>query len=72
MAVEGVHLDTQDHHEGLGGGWFPVQGSGTASVMNFQRSSPKRALESASKVGTYQYVYHAQSPALEGIVICDP
>ena len=36
-------LDTQGPREGPGGGWCPVQGSGIASVMSFQRSLPGRA-----------------------------
>ena len=44
-------LDTQDPHEGPGGVWCPVPGSGIASVMSFQKSLPERALGPASEVG---------------------
>ena len=39
-----VLLDThQGPHEGPGGVWCPVPGSGIASVMSFLRSLPERA-----------------------------
>ena len=54
-----VHLDTQAHHGGRGGVWCPAQGSDTASVMNCQRSLPKRALGLASKVRDFNmYIMH--------------
>ena len=46
-----VLLDTQGPHEGPGGVWCPVQGSGIASVMSFQRSFPGQASGPVSEVG---------------------